>query len=419
MAKYTLNGIALLIILLTPVSVNQWSEFPISNTTANWILYSVLLFLFISGKKYYFNINNNENFVFIKLYTFWVVICSLRGLIESEYYWDYKSLMNAGFALMLVFSIYVFSSPFVLRYILNKWIYIALPLFLIFVFFIASESFGFYLILISLIALFLPVLNVKWKILIFGISLFIILIDFDARSNVIKFLVPVLLSYMIHFKKTVNSNYFKLVSKLLFIAPIVLLLFALTGFFNIFKLDEYVTGEYSQKKIVAGEYREINLKVDTRTFIYEEVINSALKNNYVLFGRTPARGYDSNYFGEHAAEELGTGRYERYNNEVSILNIFTWTGMTGVVLYFFLFYKAASLALYKSNNVFVKIIGMYVSFRWAYAWIEDFNRFDIMNIMLWMVIALCYSKQFRDMSDKEFTIWVKSIFTNKTILSRA
>jgi hypothetical protein len=134
-------------------------------------------------------------------------------------------------------------------------------------------------------------------------------------------------------------------------------------------------------------------------------------------GRTPARGNDSEHFGLFAFEELKTGRYERYVNEVSILNIFTWTGLIGVVLYFMIFFKSVYLAIYKSNNFFMKVVGLYVMFRWMYAWVEDFNRFDIMNIVLWMLIAMCYSEQFRNMSDSEFKSWLNSIFKRKIYLN--
>jgi hypothetical protein len=198
-----------------------------------------------------------------------------------------------------------------------------------------------------------------------------------------------------------------------FALPFVFLFLGVTKTFNVFQIDEYVKGTYTEKKIIAGQVKEMDLKADTRTFLYKEVIMSAIKNNYILIGRSPARGNESEHFGEHAAIELKTGRYERYINEVSILNIFTWTGLVGLVLYFFVFFKAVYLAIYKSNNFFLKVIGLYVTFRWIYAWVEDFNRFDIMNIVLWMLIAICYSEQFRNMSDADFKTWLNSIFKKK------
>lgn len=127
-------------------------------------------------------------------------------------------------------------------------------------------------------------------------------------------------------------------------------------------------------------------------------------------GRTPARGNDSVTFGEFNAEELKTGKFERHSNEVCFPNIFTWLGLIGMILYCLIYLKSSYLALYKSNNLFMKLIGVYIAFRFLFGWIEDFNRFDISNIALWMVIAMGFSVEFRRMNNQEFILWVKSVF---------
>jgi hypothetical protein len=191
----------------------------------------------------------------------------------------------------------------------------------------------------------------------------------------------------------------------------------MTNNFNVFNMDDYIEGEYVQTKIINGEITKEKLKADTRTFLYKEVIVSAIKHNYVMFGRTPASGNDSDLFGYQVAEAIKTKRNIRYKNEVSILNIFTWTGIVGVVLYFLVFFKAAKLAIFQSSNTFSKFLGLYVSFRWVYAWVEDFNNFDIMNIMLWITVALCYSPHFRNMSDGAIRKWIQALFSPKKHVS--
>jgi hypothetical protein len=414
----TKQFLALLIVLLTTVSVNQWSTLPIGNTAVNWVLYAIITIVFIIGGKNNYDKTNSERFIYVQLYLLWVVVCIVRGAFVADNYWDYKSLISSGFALLLVASVYIFTNPTIVQYVMQSWLKYALPLFVIFVFFIETQSYGYYLIPISFLALFFPLLKNKWRYLIIIISLFVILVDLDARSNVIKFAFPLLFSLLFYFPKFIHSKWFKLIHISLFVLPFLFLLLAITNTFNVFKMDDYIKGEYTETKLIEGEVQAVNLKADTRTFLYIEVLNSALKNEYILFGRTPARGNDSNYFGSFAAEELGTGRYERYGNEVSILNIFTWLGLVGVVLYFLVFFKAARLAITQSNNTYSKIIGLYVSFRWAYAWVEDFNHFDIMNVMLFITIALCYSSQFRQMTNKEFGFWLNGIFSKKKYFNK-
>ena len=106
---------------------------------------------------------------------------------------------------------------------------------------------------------------------------------------------------------------------------------------------------------------------------------------------------------------------ERFANEVSILNVFTWTGILGVVLYFLVFLRATYLAVNKSNSYFMRLIGLNVAFRWAYGWIEDFSRFDLSYLFLWIMIGMCYSKSFRMMNDLQIRYWVNGLIEEKYI----
>ena len=106
---------------------------------------------------------------------------------------------------------------------------------------------------------------------------------------------------------------------------------------------------------------------------------------------------------------IGIRQGERYGTEVSILNIFLHTGLIGVLLYFLIFCYASYLAICKSRNIYIKLIGIFIAFRWCYGWVEDFNQFDINYAMLWLFIAMCFSTQFRMMTNRQFRVWLSSI----------
>ena len=403
------------IVLITLISVNQWSTFPIGNTFTNWILYSICFFLIFRLQKNYHLPINNQYFTPIYIYLIWITICILRGFFLAEYYWDFKNLLSSGFALFLAYSVFIFTNPALIWQILRTWIKYSIPLFGVIILFIPTDSYGFFLIPISFFTIFYTSLETRWKFIFLGISIFIIFADFDARSNGIKFTIPFIFSLLFYFKGFLNSKVYRLTFKIIFIVPIILLVLGLTQTFNVFQLEQYISGDYSESKIVNGEKQVINLKADTRTFLYEEVINSAIKHQYLWIGRTPARGNDSELFGSYMAENLGTSRYERYGNEVSMLNIFTWIGLIGVILYTWIFYRAAYLAITQSNNHYLKILGIYIAFRYVFCWIEDVNRFDINNVMLWIMICICYSYQFRRMTDGDFKTWLHSILNQKIL----
>ena len=99
---------------------------------------------------------------------------------------------------------------------------------------------------------------------------------------------------------------------------------------------------------------------------------------------------------------------ERGGCEVSILNIYTYIGLIGVIIYYLIFYSSSYLAIYKSNNIYIKLLGVFITFRWLYAWVEDFNNFDINYVMIWFMIGMCYSTQFRNMNNCQFKKWVIS-----------
>lgn len=168
-------------------------------------------------------------------------------------------------------------------------------------------------------------------------------------------------------------------------------------------------GKYVEIKIVNGEIRAEDLSVDTRTFIFEEVATSALRHNYLIWGRTPARGNDSRVFG-YASE---TGKNERHSNEVCHPNVFTWLGIIGLLLYSFIYFQSSYLAFFKSRSIYMKLLGLFIAFRWAFGWIEDFNRFDIANISLWILIAMGFSKQFRQMDNLRFKRWLYNTLSLK------
>jgi len=83
------------------------------------------------------------------------------------------------------------------------------------------------------------------------------------------------------------------------------------------------------------------------------------------------------------------------------------------ILYFLIFVKAAHLSIYKSNNFFIKVVGLYVSFRWMYAWIEDFREFDFSTMFVWICLGMCFSESFRKLNDREIYYWVQGFFDKK------
>ena len=395
------------------LSTNQWSSLQIGNTFF-WIVIQLIF--------YYLVINIFFNYRKLKLFTDSKIIiylltynlfCIIKGVFIAENYWEYKNLTNNSFYLFLPVLVYLFLNSSSIAILISTYFKYAIFIFIFFLPFLEGEAIGRFLAPIAFLSLFFPILPRKWKFIVLVVIIFVIISDVSARSNVIKFIIPLLFSLIFYFK---NVNKLKLLNWLritFLISPFILLTLTVFNIFNIFKMDDYI-GEYEVAIKYKDGSKEVNsLTVDTRTFLYIEVITSAIKNDYILLGRSPARGNDSEIFGSYNREVLNTGKSERYENEASILNIFTWLGALGVILYFLIFFYSSYLAINCSNNIAIKIIGLYVSFRWFFCWIEDFSRFDLSNIFLWIMVGFCFSKVFREMTDNQIKNWILNLLAFK------
>jgi hypothetical protein len=293
--------------------------------------------------------------------------------------------------------------------LLHKFVFIATPFFLIYQFFIEEYDYGNFLSPFMFLLIFLSILPMRWKILCILISIYVIFSDLGARSNVIKFFVPIIFSSIFYFRKYITSKILNFFRILFLIMPIIFFVLASLGLFNIFNPFNDNLEIVDANKNLKNETIETNLAADTRTFIYYEVFESTKFYNSWIFGMTPARGNRSESFG---ADDLNK-RSERNGNEIGIINYFVWLGIVGVILIFLLFYYSTYYAINKSNNYFVKIMGVFVAFRWAFSWVEDINNFYTVNIFLWFCIGFCFSENFRKMNDNEMYHWVLSIFKKK------
>lgn len=378
------------------------------NFTFWMIINAYVLYVFWKSKEKYFDLKENSNFRFIKIYLLFNIFNILRGVFIADGYWDFKALFVNSFALLIPLVAYVSSNKLLLQKIFSFYVKYVLPLFFIFIFFISKINYGIYLSAIIFLLLFFPALTLRWKVIFSIFVLVFIFSGLGARSSVIKFSLSLLFSLLFYFRFFLSKSFFQGIKNILFILPIILFALAISNTFNVFKIDNYIKGDYSTASNNGnGKVLKEDLKADTRTPLYLEVLLSAKKYNSWLIGRSPARGNDTKLF---ASLSKITGSKERIANEVSILNVFTWTGIIGVLLYFMVFFSASTLAINHSNNIYSKIVGLFVAFRWLYAWVEDFNNYSLNTFIIWIMIGFCISKSFRGMSDAEVKVWIRGIF---------
>jgi len=373
-------------------------------------------------KVYYFHPGNRSDYCIVNIYFFWMLIGVIRGIFIVETYFDFTIFLQSSISLSLPLFVYVFNIPEISRRVLYLWLKIAIPAFLLFFGWkIVVDVWHLYLGPVFLLGSIFPILPKKWKVLFLILLVVMTVGDLGARSQIVKAVVVLLIGmayYVIKHSallKKIAVFPMQLSHWFFYTGAIVLLYLGITGVFNPF---ETTSTKYQGKYIEIHDDGPEDLSADTRTFIYEEVISSAVRHNYIWQGRTPARGNDSELFGLTFFENFKGGRLERSANEVCHTNVFTWLGLIGVSLYSLIYLKSSYLALYKSNNTWIKLLGVLIAFRWAWGWLEDVNNIDNANMALWMMIAMGFSDQFRAMTDKEIEAWVLSIFPKNIILNK-
>lgn len=392
------------ILLISISSVLSWCSLPIGNTFLWWLLQSFILFIFYKLKPQKYLISP------IKIFLLYLGFSVIYGAIfMAENYWDWKLLINNLIVFSLPLASLVFGNPIHLPQILKCWFRYAWIILILLMPFLSSDAYGRFLVPFTFLALFITRLNKKYVIFTIVAYLITITLGSASRSDMLKFSICLILGLSMCFPFIWKKR--KLVLSIaiaMMIAPVIFFTLGVSDIFNIFNIEEELglEGKYELQTSGGEQYSALT---DTRTFLYVEELQSAVNNDYLLLGRSIARGYDSISFGEGVDQAMGIKRGERQSCETSILNVFNYFGIIGVVIYFIIFFRASFLAIYRSQNIFISVIGIYVAFRWFFAWIEDFSRFDLNYLFLWIFIGMCYSPVFRNMSNQDFKKWLYSI----------
>lgn len=224
------------------------------------------------------------------------------------------------------------------------------------------------------------------------------------RMDYILIITPLIILIMIKFRILIGVVSSKILYGCLMITPLVFLSLALTGKFNVLNMDSYIHETYIS---ASGE----NMTADTRTLLYQEAISSAEKNDYLWFGRTPGYGYDS-YF---VSKRKGTfyaksGVYPQRNSEVFCVNIFTWTGIVGILLWFVFFCFLGFSVLKEARNRYIRALVIYIGFFWICDWISNgFTAPSSTYMLFYIIIAICSQRKFQIMSDLQIEQYFKRI----------
>ncbi len=375
-----------------------------------WISHILILFFLYRnlGKINYKRIVDKPGFLFLFIFFIWLIIGFLRASIVAEGYWIWKMVFQE-FILSLFYVVVLLGANItIIRDYFKLYWLLFIPMLLVSFFAFGNPHSLSYMPFMS-IMLFFVFIPGKRRLMLLAIIL-LYLATFDHRNDMIKIIIAVAIGFMIaYFYNVFTDRLIRILQIIFLLLPFLLFYFGASGIFNVFKMDEYLKGDHSFVVQSGDEVEVRDFKVDTRTFIYQNVFYTLSKYNAFLFGRSPAFGDEG--FGDGVVDEQ-TGLKGRYGNEVGVLDILLYYGVVGVTFYFSLFVRASYLAIYRSRNRIAKGVGLYTAFLWFMSFIWEKPMFETFFMMDIVLIGLCLSKPFRQMSDKQMRLWVRSIFLN-------
>ncbi len=406
----------ILIGFLQAAFVIDWGLISILSGPLSYVLLIVFFTIFSKLKV-------KSDFEYHKLVICYLVLGIIeivRGLFDAQNYWDWKFMIfDTALVMLIPIAGFMGSDKNLTQAVYYNYMKYLLPVSILVL--IAArhsdntDGFARFLSPLYFVILFIPVLTNKWKVIIIIFITLSFFSDLGSRSNLIRIIAALGIMSFYYFRVFIKKNFIEFLRIVFIITPFILFILGVTDIFNIFKIGENTNGKFvNHQQLAGGEIREDDITEDSRTFIYDEVLQSGIYRDTWLFGEGACAGYISEWFDRNFIEE-DLGSKGRARSEVCILNVFNVYGIFGVIAFTLIFYFASYLCVNRSNSYICKLIGLFIAFRFTYSWIEEFFDFSMNLIFIWLFLGLCFSKSFRKMNDKELQEWIHGMFDKKLI----
>jgi len=187
----------------------------------------------------------------------------------------------------------------------------------------------------------------------------------------------VLFMYM----KSYNKKFLK-ISLLMLIVPL-------------FFLNTSIQTGRSAIQTYTSKFQDKQMKIDTRTFLYVEVFEDLILNNNLIFGK----GANGKYYFSYAEGD----DENRLTVEVGVLFYLLKGGIIALILNVLLLIMAIYYAFFRSSNYYIVAIGFVLLVHTILLFIENIPVYSLYNILTWILIGLCASKNFRSLNNQQVT----------------
>jgi hypothetical protein len=150
--------------------------------------------------------------------------------------------------------------------------------------------------------------------------------------------------------------------------------------------------------------------VDSRTSIYMDVFSELARQNTFVFGLGGSGKTKTSLTDNSAGDYDKIYKEGRRGTESGMLNYFQWSGIIGAFCYWLLLASASYKAIFKSNNSFFLMLGLFMAFKVLYSFIEDILEPNASTFYIMISIGLCYNYKLRSMNNREMRNVIKLRF---------
>lgn len=338
----------------------------------------------------------------ILFYFAYTIFEYIRGFFNIDGWRDYVYLYNGLFHLIIFPFWILLARP---QYIMVLWkSFMTIGIIMSIILALFPPTHGMHtmahnMLWLNVFIFMYPYIKRKYYILILVAALFIITFDLNRRSIMLGYLIPtmILLGYLF-LQKYIFQKIFYYLGVLL---PLICLLLFYTKTFNIF---QYL--EESNKEVVLQKDGGRPVFTDSRTGIYEDVTHDVLKAKewwkpYIGLGGNGKTKVEANGASSFGFEGL------RSTQESGMLNFIQHGGLLGLIAYGLLITVSAYLSMFKSRNDFMRMLGLFLVFKFAYSFIEDELDFSGHVIAQFLWIGMGYNKSFRNMTDNKMKLYIR------------
>jgi hypothetical protein len=170
----------------------------------------------------------------------------------------------------------------------------------------------------------------------------------------------------------------------------------LSGVYNVFLI-----GENFKEFNIKSQSNERNLLVDSRTAIYKDVFIELAKQNSIIWGLGGIGKTNTSLKEDELIDYAKIYKEGRRYTESGMLNQFQFSGFIGAFSYWLLLMNASFNAIFKSKNIFFKLLGLFMAFKVTYSFVEDPIYPNVATFYLMYFIGLCYNKKIRSFDNSQ------------------